>query len=129
MNSNDLIKRSIIIGSIITIVVAVVFSVWFSDVSSVPLIIAPVLFTVASVLTIKVLTIPSAKALLKFSSAFMLTTVVKMLIFLAFFLVSYLQMPGEKRICFVVVFLLLHIGFTVIDTIALLRFFKDKENS
>ena len=115
MNSNDLIKRSIIIGSIITIVVAVVF--------------APVLFTVASVLTIKVLTIPSAKALLKFSSAFMLTTVVKMLIFLAFFLVSYLQMPGEKRICFVVVFLLLHIGFTVIDTIALLRFFKDKENS
>jgi len=129
MNSNDLIKRSIIIGSIITIVVAVVFSVWFSDVSSAPLIIAPVLFTVASVLTIKVLTIPSAKALLKFSSAFMLTTVVKMLIFLAFFLVSYLQMPGEKRICFVVVFLLLHIGFTVIDTIALLRFFKDKENS
>ncbi|MBR4327991.1 MAG: hypothetical protein IKP73_20935 [Bacteroidales bacterium] len=129
MNSNDLIKRSIIIGSIITIVVAVVFSVWFSDVSSVPLIIAPVLFTVASVLTIKVLTIPSAKALLKFSSAFMLTTVVKMLIFLAFFLVSYLQIPGEKRICFVVVFLLLHIGFTVIDTIALLRFFKDKENS
>ena len=129
MNSNDLIKRSIIIGSIITIVVAVVFSVWFSDVSSVPLIIAPVLFTVASVLTIKVLTIPSAKALLKFSSAFMLTTVVKMLIFLAFFLVSYLQIPGEKRICFVVVFLLLHIGFTVIDTIALLLFFKDKENS
>ena len=129
MNSNDLIKRSIIIGSIITIVVAVVFSVWFSDVSSVPLIMAPVLFTVASVLTIKVLTIPSAKALLKFSSAFMLTTVVKMLIFLAFFLVSYLQIPGEKRICFVVVFLLLHIGFTVIDTIALLRFFKDKENS
>ena len=129
MNSNDLIKRSITIGSIITIVVAVVFSVWFSDVSSAPLIIAPVLFTVASVLTIKVLTIPSAKALLKFSSAFMLTTVVKMLIFLAFFLVSYLQMPGEKRICFVVVFLLLHIGFTVIDTIALLRFFKDKENS
>jgi hypothetical protein len=129
MNSNDLIKRSIIIGSIITIVVAVVFSVWFSDVSSAPLIIAPVLFTVASVLTIKVLTIPLAKALLKFSSAFMLTTVVKMLIFLAFFLVSYLQMPGEKRICFVVVFLLLHIGFTVIDTIALLRFFKDKENS
>jgi F0F1-type ATP synthase assembly protein I len=129
MNSNDLIKRSIIIGSIITIVVAVVFSVWFSDVSSAPLIIAPVLFTVASVLTIKVLTIPSAKALLKFSSAFMLTTVVKMLIFLAFFLVSYLQVPGEKRICFVVVFLLLHIGFTVIDTIALLRFFKDKENS
>ena len=125
MNSNDLIKRSIIIGSIITIVVAVVFSVWFSDVSSAPLIIAPVLFTVASVLTIKVLTIPSAKALLKFSSAFMLTTVVKMLIFLAFFLVSYLQMPGEKRICFVVVFLLLHIGFTVIDTIALLLFFKD----
>jgi F0F1-type ATP synthase assembly protein I len=129
MNSSDLIKRSIIIGSIVTIVVAVVFSVWFSDVSSSPLIVAPVLFTVASVLTIKVLTTPSAKALLKFSSAFMLTTVVKMLIFLAFFLVSYLQMPGEKRICFVVVFLLLYLGFTAIDTIALLQFFKDKENS
>lgn len=129
MKSGDLIKRSIIIGGVITVAVIVVFSVWFQDLISTPLIITPMLFTVVSALSIKVLTAPSAKALLKFSSAFMLTTVVKLFLFLAFFLVSYLQMPGEKRICFVVVFLLLYLVFVVLDTMSLLQFFKDKEQS
>ncbi|MCR5454540.1 MAG: hypothetical protein K6F33_06095 [Bacteroidales bacterium] len=129
MKSTDLIKRSIIVGSVVTIAIAVVFSVWWQHLSSTPLIVAPVLFTVASALSIKLLTTPSAEALLKFSSAFMLTTLAKLLIFLTFFVVSYLQMPSEKRICFVVVFLLLYLGFMVLDTISLLQFFKNKENS
>ncbi len=126
MSSSELIRRSVVIGSIITILAAVVFSVWLPEVSSSALIIAPIIYTVVSVLTIRLLTAPSIEALLKFSSAFMLTNIVKLAIYLGYFLVSYLGMPGEKRICFVVVFLVLYLIFAVIDTIALLQFFKDK---
>ena len=41
MTSNELIKRCIIVGSALTIAVAVVFSVWLESVSSTPLIITP----------------------------------------------------------------------------------------
>jgi F0F1-type ATP synthase assembly protein I len=126
MNPSELIKRSVVVGSIVTIVVAVVFSVWFSDKSSTALIAAPILFTVASVLSIKVLTTPSVEVLLKFTGAFMLTNVAKLLLFLVYFLVAYIGMPGPQRICFVVVFLLLYLFFTVLDTMSLLQYFKDK---
>jgi F0F1-type ATP synthase assembly protein I len=129
MTSNELIKRCIIVGSALTIAVAVVFSVWLESVSSTPLIITPVLFTVASVLTVKILTMPTAEALLKFSSAFMLTNVLKLVAFLIFFVVSYLQMEGEKRIGFVVVFMVLYLVFLVLDTMTLLQYYKDKEKS
>ncbi len=129
MTSNELIKRCIIVGSALTIAVAVVFSVWLESVSSTPLIITPVLFTVASVLTVKILTKPTAEALLKFSSAFMLTNVLKLVAFLIFFVVSYLQMEGEKRIGFVVVFMGLYLVFLVLDTMTLLQYYKDKEKS
>ncbi|MBQ2097272.1 MAG: hypothetical protein IIT83_04720 [Bacteroidales bacterium] len=129
MTSNELIKRCIIVGSALTIAVAVVFSVWLESVSSTPLIITPVLFTVASVLTVKILTKPTAEALLKFSSAFMLTNVLKLVAFLIFFVVSYLQMEGEKRIGFVVVFMVLYLVFLVLDTMTLLQYYKDKEKS
>lgn len=129
MTSNELIKRCIIVGSALTIAVAVVFSVWLESVSSTPLIITPVLFTVASVLTVKILTKPTAEALLKFSSAFMLTNVLKLVAFLIFFVVSYLQMEGKKRIGFVVVFMVLYLVFLVLDTMTLLQYYKDKEKS
>ena len=129
MTSNELIKRCIIVGSALTIAVAVVFSVWLESVSSTPLIITPVLFTVASVLTVKILTKPTAEALMKFSSAFMLTNVLKHVAFLIFFVVSYLQMEGEKRIGFVVVFMVLYLVFLVLDTMTLLQYYKDKEKS
>ncbi|MBO7440386.1 MAG: hypothetical protein J6T96_08335 [Bacteroidales bacterium] len=129
MSANELIKRSIIIGCAITIVIAVVFSVWFASMTSTALLLTPILFTVASVLTIKVLTTPSVEALLKFNGAFMLTNGVKLLIFLVFFIVAYLSMNGAPRISFVVVFLLLYLFFTVMDTITLLQFYKDKEKS
>ena len=129
MTSNELIKRCIIVGSALTIAVAVVFSVWLESVSSTPLIVTPVLFTVASVLTVKILTKPTAEALLKFSSAFMLTNVLKLVAFLIFFVVSYLQMEGEKRIGFVVVFMVLYLVFLVLDTMTLLQYYKDKEKS
>lgn len=129
MNANELIKRSIIIGSIITIAIAVVFSVWLAPMSSTALIITPILFTAASILTIKVLTTPSVEALLKFNSAFMLTNGAKLLIYLVFFIVAYLSIHGEPRIPFVVVFLVLYLFYTVMDTITLLQFYKDKENS
>lgn len=129
MTSNELIKRCIIVGSALTIAVAVVFSVWLESVSSTPLIITPVLFTVASVLTVKILTKPTSEALLKFSSAFMLTNVLKLVAFLIFFVVSYLQMEGEKRIGFVVVFMVLYLVFLVLDTMTLLQYYKDKEKS
>ena len=129
MTSNELIKRCIIVGSALTIAVAVVFSVWLESVSSTPLIITPVLFTVASVLTVKILTKPTAEALLKFSSAFMLTNVLKLVAFLIFFVVSYLQMEGEKRIGCVVVFMVLYLVFLVLDTMTLLQYYKDKEKS
>lgn len=129
MTSNELIKRCIIVGSALTIAVAVVFSVWLESVSSTPLIITPVLFTVASVLTVKILTKPTAEALLKFSSAFMLTNVLKLVAFLIFFVVSYLQMECEKRIGFVVVFMVLYLVFLVLDTMTLLQYYKDKEKS
>ena len=129
MTSNELIKRCIIVGSALTIAVAVVFSVWLESVSSTPLIITPVLFTVASVLTVKILTKPTAEALLKFSSAFMLTNVLKLVAFLIFFVVSYLQIEGEKRIGFVVVFMVLYLVFLVLDTMTLLQYYKDKEKS
>ena len=129
MTSNELIKRCIIVGSALTIAVAVVFSVWLESVSSTPLIITPVLFTVASVLTVKILTKPTAEALLKFSSAFMLTNVLKLVAFLIFFVVSYLQMEGEKRIGFGGVFMVLYLVFLVLDTMTLLQYYKDKEKS
>jgi F0F1-type ATP synthase assembly protein I len=129
MSANELIKRSVIIGCTITIVVAVVFSVWFASMASTALLLTPILFTVASVLTIKILTTPSVEALLKFNGAFMLTNGAKLLIFLVYFVVAYLSMKGEPRIPFVVVFLLLYLFFTVMDTITLLQFYKDKENS
>lgn len=129
MTSNDLIKRCIIVGSIVTVVVAVVAMLWLGNIASTELIIAPIVFTVMSVLTVKVLTAPTVSALLKFSSAFMLTNFVKLLAYLAFFLVAYIGMPGEKRICFVVGFMLLYLIFAVMDTMTLLQYYKDKEKS
>ena len=129
MNVNDLIKRSIIVGSAITIIIVVVFTVWLAAKSSTALIVAPIIFTTASVLTVKVLTKPSKGALLKFNTAFMLTNTVKLLAFLAFFLVAYLNMQGEPRVPFVVVFMLLYLIFTAMDTVSLLQFYKDKKES
>ena len=129
MNVNDLIKRSIIVGSAITIIIVVVFTVWLAAKSSTALIVAPIIFTIASVLTVKVLTKPSKGALLKFNTAFMLTNTVKLLAFLAYFLVAYLNMQGEPRVPFVVVFMLLYLIFTAMDTVSLLQFYKDKKES
>ena len=129
MNVNDLIKRSIIVGSAITIIIVVVFTVWLAAKSSTALIVAPIIFTIASVLTVKVLTKPSKGALRKFNTAFMLTNTVKLLAFLAYFLVAYLNMQGEPRVPFVVVFMLLYLIFTAMDTVSLLQFYKDKKES
>ncbi len=129
MSANDLIKRSIIVGSAITVLVVAVFSVWFASKVSTALILSPIVFTVVSVLSIKMLTTPSVEALLKFNGAFMITNAAKLLLFLTYFLVSYLSMQGESRIPFVVVFMLLYIIFTVLDTMALLQYYKDKEQS
>lgn len=129
MSANDLIKRSIIVGSAITIIIVVVFTVWLAAKSSTALIVAPIIFTIASVLTVKVLTKPSKGALLKFNTAFMLTNTVKLLAFLAYFLVAYLNMQGEPRVPFVVVFMLLYLIFTAMDTVSLLQFYKDKKES
>jgi len=127
MSANDLIKRSLIVGSSITIIIVVVFSVWLTAKSSTALIAAPIVFTIASVLTIKVLTKPSKGALLKFNTAFMLTNTVKLLAFLAYFLVAYLTMQGEPRVPFVVVFMLLYLIFTAMDTVSLLQFYKNNQ--
>lgn len=129
MSANDLIKRSIIVGCIVTAIIVVVFTVWLAEKSSIALFVAPVVFTIASVLTVKVLTKPSKGALLKFNTAFMLTNTVKLLVFLTYFLVAYLTMQGEPRVPFVVVFMLLYLIFTVMDTVSLLQFYKNKKES
>lgn len=119
-------KRYIIIGSILSIAVALVFSLGFPEVSSVPLLISPVLFTVVSILIIKILANPKFSVLLKFSNAFMLTNMLKMLVLLVYFVVSYLCIGQPQKITFVVSFMIMYFLYIVMDTIALLQFFKDK---
>ena len=77
MSINEYLKRYIIVGSILTIVVSVLFSLGFPNTTSTPLIIAPILFTVVSIGTLKLLAMPALSAVLKFSNAFMLTNVGK----------------------------------------------------
>lgn len=125
MSINEYLKRYIIVGSILTIVVSVLFSLGFPNTTSTPLIIAPILFTVVSIGTLKLLAMPALSAVLKFSNAFMLTNVGKILVYLVYFIISYVDMEKERRMTFVAVFMVLYLFFLVFDTITLLKFFKD----
>lgn len=123
------IKKYIIAGSVAAILVTLVFNIGFPQLCSIPLIFSPVLATVVSVLMVRMLSNPSLSALLKFNSMFMLFNMLKMLVYLAYFIISYLCIDVDKRLTFVVAFVAIYIIYLVFDTATLLSIFKDKDKS
>lgn len=122
------IKYYVILGSALTILLVALFSLALPDRMSLPAVVAPMLFAALSIVAVKIMERPQITSFLKFSNAFMLTNLVKLLADLVFVVVSYLNIERQCRFSFVAVVFLVYIIFAVVDTMVLLRMFKNNDS-
>ncbi|MBQ9213687.1 MAG: hypothetical protein IJ150_07090 [Bacteroidales bacterium] len=120
------IKYYIILASVLTIISTLIFNLLLEQYVSFPIYITPTFYALISVLWMKILEKPKFKQLTKFSNAFMLTNMVKLFVYLIFFVVFYFAVPQEKKIAFAVYYMSTYAIFASVDTIVLLKIFKNE---
>ncbi len=126
--STKYIKYYVILGCALTIALVAVFMLMMPDRCSLPAVLTPILFSALSIVSIKIMERPSVTTFIKFSNAFMLTNAIKLFADLIFLLVSYLNIDHQKRFTFVVVVLVMYVIYATVDTVLLLRMFKNKDS-
>lgn len=121
-------KQYIAIASVITIVSTLVFQLAMPERMCLVEYFVPAIFSVVSVLLIKVLIKPKFEKIAKFSNAFMISNMVKMVVYLVLLLAVVFNIASEKRIPFAIFFMLNYLVYAVADTITLLNLFRRKDN-
>ncbi len=115
-------------GCALVIALVAFFMLMMPDRCSVPAVVTPVLFSALSIVSIKIMERPSNTTFMKFSNAFMLSNAIKLFADLIFLLVAYLNIDHLKRFPFVVTVLVMYVIYATVDTILLLRMFKNKDS-
>ena len=114
-------------AAICTLLVAVIFMMIIPDKSSWAVYATPAFFAAVSIISALVITKPKYSKFAKFSGVFMLSTVLKLILYFAFLMMAYASLPLETRKPFVFCFMAIYLVFAIMDTMFLLRFFGRKD--
>jgi hypothetical protein len=107
------------LASVLTIISTLVFNLFFPENVTTAVYFVPALYAVISILWIKILQNPKFEAISKFSNIYMLTTMVKLFVYLAFFVVFYLASGKNKA--FAMDYMAVYLVFAVTDTAVIMK--------
>lgn len=119
--------KYVVMAAICTLLVAVIFVMIIPDKSSWAVYATPAFFAAVSIISALVITKPKYSKFAKFSGVFMLSTVLKLILYFAFLMSAYAVLPLEPRKPFVICFMAIYLVFAIMDTMFLLRFFGKKD--
>ncbi|MBO4372186.1 MAG: hypothetical protein J5826_04570 [Bacteroidales bacterium] len=119
--------KYVVMAAICTLLVAVIFMMIIPDKSSWAVYATPAFFAAVSIISALVITKPKYSKFAKFSGVFMLSTVLKLILYFAFLMMAYAALPLETRKPFVFCFMAIYLVFAIMDTMFLLRFFGKKD--
>lgn len=120
---NFCIKKYIILTSIVELILAIIGIFVFPQIPVI-LFFTPLLFAAVGIFTIFMLNKPKYEKIIKFSSAFMLVNMIKLITFIAFFIIVYINLQQEKKLIFTVAFMAIYFVYAIMDTIELLKINK-----
>lgn len=121
------IKKYIILTSTWVIISTLTFNLCLSQYLSSTVYFVPFVFAIISLLVIKMILRQKEKKLTKFSTAFMLTNMAKLFLYLIFFVILYLNSDTEKRTAFAIYYMLTYLIYAIADTNSLLNIFKEEK--
>lgn len=121
------IKKYIILTSNWVIASTLTFNLFLQQYLSPTVYFVPLVFAIISLLVIKMILKQKEKKLTKFSSAFMLTNMAKLFLYLIFFVILYLNSDTEKRTAFAIYYMLTYLIYAIADTTSLLNIFKEEK--
>ena len=119
--------KYIIVAAICTVLAAIIFLLIIPAKSSWAVYATPAFFAAVSILSALIITKPQYSKFAKFSGIFMLSTVLKLVIYFGFLISAYVNLVPENRMAFVVFFMSVYLVFAIMDTMFLLRFFGRKD--
>lgn len=119
--------KYIIVAAICTVLAAIIFLLIIPAKSSWAVYATPAFFAAVSILSALIITKPQYSKFAKFSGIFMLSTVLKLVIYFGFLISAYVNLVPENRMAFVVFFMSVYLVYAIMDTMFLLRFFGRKD--
>lgn len=119
--------KYIIVAAICTVLAAIIFLLIIPAKSSWAIYATPAFFAAVSILSALIITKPQYSKFAKFSGIFMLSTVLKLVIYFGFLISAYVNLVPENRMAFVVFFMSVYLVYAIMDTMFLLRFFGRKD--
>lgn len=119
--------KYVVMAAVCTLIAAVIFVVIIPDKSSWAVYATPAFFAAVSIISALVITRPQYSKFAKFSGVFMLSTVLKLILYFVFLMCSYTTLPPEAGKPFVIFFMAVYLVFAIMDTMFLLRFFGRKD--
>ena len=112
---------------VLSIVALVVFLVFIPDRLSWAAFASPAFFASVSIISALIITNPSYTKFSKFSAVFMLSNVVKLLIYFVFLIAAFTNISIPSRVPFLVFFLSCYLVYAISDTRFMLSFFKKQD--
>ena len=112
---------------VLSIIAVVIFVLFIPDKASWAAFASPAFFASVSIISVLIITKPQYAKFSKFSAAFMLSNVVKLLIYFVFLIAAFTNIPIPSRVPFLVFFLSCYLVYAVSDTMFMLSFFKKKD--
>ena len=119
--------KFIVMAAVCTLIAAFIFMIIIPEKSSWSVYATPAFFAAVSILSALVITKPRYSKFAKFSGVFMLSTVLKLILYFVFLMCSYATLPHESGIPFVIFFMAVYFVFAIMDTMFLLKFFGGKD--
>ena len=119
--------KYIIVAAICTVLAAIIFLLIIPAKSSWAIYATPAFFAAVSILSALIITKPQYSKFAKFSGIFMLSTVLKLVIYFGFLISAYVNLVPENRMAFVVFFMSVYLVYAIMDTMFLQRFFGRKD--
>ena len=119
--------KYIVMAVVCTLIAALIFVIIIPEKSSWTVYATPAFFAAVSILSALVITKPKYSKYAKFSGVFMLSTVLKLILYFTFMMLSYANLPHEARLPFVFFFMSVYLVYAIMDTMFLLRFFGKKD--
>ncbi len=126
---NNYTKIYIVVGSVLTIIVVAVLQFAIPDRSSLPAVLSPILYTVVSLVALKLMPKSDSSSILKLNNAVMLSNMGKMVVYAAYLIIVYLNLEQIQKMTFVIVFMLLYVVFSVLDINVRLRMIRNNKQN
>ena len=119
--------KYIVMAAVCTLIAAFIFVIIIPEKSSWAVYATPAFFAAVSIIFALIITKPKYSKFANFSGMFMLSTVLKLIFYFAFMMMSYANLPREARLPFIFFFMSVYLVYAIMDTMFLLRFFGKKD--